>query len=114
MIVATEELRAVYRFLFKTGCLVVEDNKTLENHPYVGISNIKVLKAMKLLRAKKLVDKQFVWRHSYYRLNDKGICWMREKLYLDAEELPITHTAMPLINEQTPVVAEGAPKFRRN
>lgn len=113
MIIPTQEIRAVREFLFKHGCIVVEDNKTLENHKHVGVSNLKVMKILRSMLSKELVDKVFVWRHAYYTLTDEGISWLRNKLYLGEDVYPLTHSAIPMASEHA-ILADGAPKFRRS
>lgn len=115
MIIPTHEIREVYEFLFKHGCLVVEYKPTAESHPMINVTNHKVMKIMKRLISKNVVSKTFVWRHAYYTLTDDGIVWLRNILYLDETASPITHVSVPIISEKTALTADDAePNFRRS
>ncbi|OAG29529.1 small subunit ribosomal protein S1e [Nematocida displodere] len=112
MIIPTQEIKKVHEFIFTNGCIVVEDKSTLENHPMIDVTNHKVMKIVKSMNSKGLFDREFIWKHAYYTLNHTGIQWLRNKLYLGAEEYPATHSAMPLESEKE-VAAEEATMFRR-
>merc|ERR1712058_199237 len=73
------------------GVMVVEKNSTLPRHPDLKeIPNLHVIKVLESLKSRGLVDETHTWRHGYYRLNNKGITYLRETLHLPAEIVPAT------------------------
>ncbi|KAI5187398.1 small subunit ribosomal protein S10e [Nematocida homosporus] len=110
MIIPTKEIKKVHEFIFRNGCIVVEDKPTFDFHPLIDVTNHKVMKIVKSMNSKGLFDRQFIWKHAYYTLNDTGVEWLRKKLYLGIDEYPATHTPVPAAEKE--VVAEaGAPHF---
>ncbi|KAI5172750.1 small subunit ribosomal protein S10e [Nematocida sp. LUAm3] len=100
MIIPTKEIKRVHEFIFKNGCIVVEDNATFDMHPMIDVTNHKVMKIVRSLTSKGVLTRQFIWRHAYYTITNEGVEWLRRKLYLGEEEHPATHTPMPIALEK--------------
>merc|ERR1711915_237265 len=81
----------VYEYLFTEGVCCVEKNTTLPRHPDLKeIPNLHVIKVLESLKSRGHVEETHTWRHGYYRLNNKGITYLRETLHLPAEIVPAT------------------------
>ncbi|KAI5189340.1 small subunit ribosomal protein S10e [Nematocida sp. AWRm77] len=107
MIIPTSEIKRVQKFIFKHGCIVVEDNPTIEkDHPMIPVTNHKVMKIVKSMNSKGLFDREFIWNHAYYRLNAEGIEYLRESLLLGPYDCPETHISIKPTGEQE-LAAEG-------
>lgn len=114
MIIPTEEIKKVHKFIFEHGCIVVEDKPTFEEHPMIDVTNHKVMKIVKSMTSKGLLNRRFVWNHAYYTINDAGIAWLRKKLFLENTEYPATHAGLGAVpSKKEEVAAEEAPAFRR-
>ena len=113
MIIPTEEIKKVHKFIFEHGCIVVEDKPTFEEHPMIDVTNHKVMKVVRSMTSKGLLDRRFIWNHAYYTVNDAGITWLRKKLFLDNTEYPATHTALAAMPEKDEPATEETPTFRR-
>lgn len=100
MIIPTKEIKQVNEYIFHYGCIVVEDKNTAETHPHISVANYKVMKIVRSLCSKGFLDREFVWRHAYYTITPEGIEWLRKKLYLGAEEYPMTHTGAQISPEK--------------
>jgi len=113
MIIPTREIKLVHEYLFRNGCMVVEDKPTFDLHPLLPVTNHKVMKVVRSLTSKGVLSRQFIWKHAYYTVTMDGVAWLREKLLLEEDAYPKTHSAM-VGGAEKEAVAEGAPaKFRR-
>ncbi|XP_036423549.1 uncharacterized protein LOC118806201 [Colossoma macropomum] len=90
MVMPLTELRAIYERLFRDGVLVAEKDKRPQRlHPEVpGVSNLKVIQAMRSLKPKGFVKETFAWRHCYWYLTNTGIVYLRNFLHLPPEIVP--------------------------
>lgn len=91
MLMARDQLRAIYEVLFREGVMVAKkDRRPRSLHPHVpgGVTHLQVMRAMASLRARGLVRETFAWRHFYWYLTDEGVAHLRRHLHLPPEIVP--------------------------
>lgn len=90
MLIPTDQRRKIHEYLFNEGVLVAKKDFEII-HPDLQIKNLYVIKALQSLNSKGLVKTQFSWQHYYYTLNDEGVEYLRQWLYLPEFVTPVTH-----------------------
>lgn len=69
---------------------MVRKDPKQEKHEVLDMPNLHVMLWMRSMKSRKLVEETYNWRYLYYRLNDEGIEWLRQKLHLPSGVIPIT------------------------
>lgn len=97
---------AIYSYLFKEGCIVVQKDVAAAKHHILDVPNLHAMDAMKSLKSKGHVKEVFSWQWHYYFLLDSGVEYLRQYLHLDANVVPDTlkKPAKPIavLNERKP------------
>ncbi|KAL6460409.1 hypothetical protein MHYP_G00303750 [Metynnis hypsauchen] len=108
MVMPLADLRAIYERLFRDGVLVAKKDKRPQRmHPEIpGVSNLKVIQAMRSLKSKGFVKETFAWRHYYWYLTNTGIVYLRDFLHLPPEIVPssLHRTRTPASMSNVPAV----------
>jgi len=87
---------AVYSYLFKEGCCVVQKDSSKATHPEIeDVTNLEVMMLMKSLTSRDLVRTTFSWQYSYCYLTTEGVDYLRTYLALPAEIVPATLRKAP-------------------
>eukprot|EP01062_Namystynia_karyoxenos_P038244 TRINITY_DN27766_c0_g1_i1.p2 TRINITY_DN27766_c0_g1~~TRINITY_DN27766_c0_g1_i1.p2 ORF type:complete len:171 (+),score=42.67 TRINITY_DN27766_c0_g1_i1:51-563(+) len=90
MYIETKNREAILQYLFREGVIVAE-NKNQKKHAGVeGVTNLEVIQLMRGFETRKLVKRQYAWRHHYYFITDEGITHLRDILHIPADILPAT------------------------
>ncbi|EPR79438.1 40S ribosomal protein S10 [Spraguea lophii 42_110] len=90
MQLSREDQVAIRKYLFRESICLVKD-KDNGNHPELNINNKQVMKFLRSYVSRGLVEKVFVWQHAYFLLKSEGVDVLREELYLDETEVPLTY-----------------------
>uniref|UniRef100_A0A672ZAU4 Plectin n=1 Tax=Sphaeramia orbicularis TaxID=375764 RepID=A0A672ZAU4_9TELE len=92
MMMPLSDLKTIYELLFRDGVIVAKkDKRPLSLHPAVkGVTNLKVVQAMRSLKTKGYVRETFAWKHAYYYLTNDGIAYLRDFLHLPSKIVPAT------------------------
>jgi small subunit ribosomal protein S10e len=92
MIITKKEKELVYNEIFRVGVLVVRKNKIkFSSKEENKINNMIVIKILKGLLSKGLVNETFSWKVYYFTLNEKGIIFLRNFLNIPSIVVPLTH-----------------------
>eukprot|EP00923_Selenidium_pygospionis_P058514 GHVN01102694.1.p1 GENE.GHVN01102694.1~~GHVN01102694.1.p1 ORF type:complete len:206 (+),score=35.96 GHVN01102694.1:102-719(+) len=91
--------KLIYESLFKEGVMVVEKNTRLPKHPDIDVPNLHVILALMSLKSRNYVTEKFNWRHHYYVLNNEGVEYLRQYLYLPVNVAPNTYQSKKPIRE---------------
>ncbi|OBS57835.1 hypothetical protein A6R68_11035 [Neotoma lepida] len=81
---------AIYELLCKEGVLVAKKDVHMPKHPELADKNVPslhVLKAVRSLKTQGYVQEQFVWRHFFWYLTNRGIQHLRDDLHLPPEKV---------------------------
>lgn len=104
---------AIYSYLFKEGCCVVQKDSSKATHPEIAdVTNLEVMMLMKSLTSRDLVRTTFSWQYSYCYLTPEGVDYLRTYLALPAEIVPATLRKAPTRPGAREQEEEGGDKFR--
>merc|ERR1719316_1930111 len=92
VLVSRKNKKLILENLFKEGVLTVKKDGFKEKHDQIDVPNLHVMMVMKSLLSRDLVTMKFNWQWFYYFLNDDGIEYLRQQLFLPANVMPDTLT----------------------
>mmetsp|Transcript_39341 Transcript_39341/g.44786 ORF Transcript_39341/g.44786 Transcript_39341/m.44786 type:complete len:174 (+) Transcript_39341:62-583(+) len=95
VLIPKENRRKLYENLVSEGVIVVKKDSTLLKHQEVDIPNLHAMMMLKSLKSKGLVEEDFNWLWSYYKLNNEGLTKLRDYLGFPPEVIPKTMKKQP-------------------
>lgn len=107
VLIPKENRRKLYENLVSEGVIVVKKDPTLQKHQEVEIPNLHVMMMMKSLTSKGLVEEDFNWLWSYYKLNNDGLTQLRDYLGFPPEVIPKTMKKQPKKSKPKMLSAEA-------